>query len=93
MKTLLSIAAALAALTSASVAFAHDAAATSSSGHYEWQSRPTFGPNKSNIPSQVRVWVKDVADVASCDCGMMHETAMAADCMAMPHKGAGASHG
>ncbi|MBY0520507.1 MAG: hypothetical protein K2P79_08790 [Sphingomonas sp.] len=91
MKTLLLIAAALAAITSASAAFAHDASAAN--GHYEWQSRPTFGPNKSNLPSQVRVWVKDATDVASCDCAMMHQTAMAADCMAMPHKGASASHG
>lgn len=93
MKTLLSIAAALAAITSASVAFAHDAQPNSASGHYEWQSRPVFGPNKSNIPAQVRVWVKDATDVASCDCAMMHETAMSADCMAMPHKGAGTAHG
>ncbi len=91
MKTLLSIVAAIAAVTSASAAFAHDA--TPANGHYEWQSRPTFGPNKSNLPSQVRVWVKDATDVASCDCAMMHETAMAADCMPMPHKGAGATHG
>ena len=56
MKTLLSIAAAFAAFASASVASAHDATATSISGHYEWQSRPVFGPNKSNLPTQVRVW-------------------------------------
>ena len=93
MKTLLSIAAALAAITSTSVAFAHDAQPTSATGHYEWQSRPTFGPNKSNIPVQVQVWVKDATDVASCDCAMMQVAAMSADCMAMPHKGASASHG
>ena len=92
MKTLLSIAAALVAVTSASVAIAHDAQ-PSTSGHYEWQSRPTFGPNKSNIPAQVRVWVKDATDVASCDCAMMRVAAMSADCMAMPHKGASTSHG
>ena len=93
MKTLLSIAAALAAITSASVAFAHDAQPTNTTGHYEWQSRPVFRPNKSNIPAQVRVWVKDATDVASCDCAMMRETAMSADCVAMPYKGACASHG
>lgn len=93
MKTLLSIAAALAAFTSASVAFANDAQPTSATGHYEWQSRPVFGPNKSNIPAQVRVWVKDMTDVAGCDCAMMHGTAMAADCMAMPHKDGNPSHG
>lgn len=93
MKTLLSIAAAFAAITSASAAFAHNAPGTGSSGHYEWQSRPGFGLNKSNLPVRVRVWVKDTTDLASCDCAMMHETATSADCMAMPHKGASASHG
>lgn len=86
MKTLLSMAAAFAAFTSASVAFAHDATSTSISGHYEWQSRPVFGPNKLNLPTQVRVWVSDSANVARCDCAMMHETAMSAKCMAMAHK-------
>lgn len=89
MKTLFIIAAALAAFTSATSALAHD----SKAGHYEWQSRPVFGPNKSNSPTQVRVWVKDATDVANCDCAMMHDAAMSADCMAMPHKGASASHG
>ena len=91
MKTLLKIAAALAAITSASIAFAHNA--PSITGHYEWQSRPVFGPNKSNVPSRVQIWVKDAPEVASCDCAMMHDAAMSADCMAMPHKGASASHG
>ena len=89
MKTLLSIAAALAAVASASVAFAHDARATGSSGHYEWQSRSTFGP-RAPLSAPARIWVGDTKDVASCDCAMMHETAMSADCMAIPHKGAGA---
>ena len=93
MKTLLSMAAAFAAFASASVAFAHDATATSTSGHYEWQSRPAFGPNKSNLPAQVRVWVKDSSNVASCACAMMHKTAMSAEYMAMPQKGASVSHG
>ncbi len=80
MKTLLSIAAALAAITSASVAFAHDAQPSSATGHWEWQSRPTFGPNKSNLPPQLRVWVKDSSvEVASCNCDMMKMSA--ADCM------------
>ena len=91
MKTLLSIAAALAAITSASVAFAHDAPATGTSGHYEWQSRPTFGPH-APLTAPTRVWVSDTKEVANCDCAMMHETAMSADCMAMPHKGQ-APHG
>ena len=89
MKTLLSIAAALAALTSVSAASAHDRG----SGHWEWQSRAAPGPNKSNLPSRVRVWVNDARTVASCDCAMMHDTAMAADCMAKPHKGGRSSHG
>ena len=93
MKTLLSIAAAFAALASASVAFAHDATATATSGHYEWKSQPVFGPHKSNIPAQVRVWVKDNPDLANCDCAMMHDSAMSAECMTMPHKGSSASHG
>jgi hypothetical protein len=93
MKTLLSIVAAFAALASAPVAFAHDATATRTSGHYAWKSQPVFGPNKSNLPAQVRVWVKDTPDLASCDCAMMHDTAMSADCMAMPHEGVRTSHG
>jgi hypothetical protein len=92
MKTLLSIAAALAAITSASVAFAHDAPATGTFGHYEWQSRPTFGP-RALLSAPVRIWVSDAKGMASCDCAMMHETAMAADCMAMPRKGSSAPHG
>lgn len=93
MKTLLSIATTVAALTTASAALADSGPTPAAKGHYEWQSRPVFGPNKSNLPAQVRVWVKDETDVASCDCAMMHETAMAADCMAMPRKGAAPSHG
>ncbi len=92
MKTLLSIAATIAAITSASVAFAHDAPASSSSGHYEWQSRPTVGP-RAPLTAPTRVWVSDTKEVASCDCAMMHETAMAADCMGVPQTGASASHG
>lgn len=89
MKTLLSIAAALAALTSVSAASAHDRGP----GHWEWQSRPAPGPNKSNLPSRVRVWVKDAPTVAHCDCAMMRDIAMAGDCMAMPHKGGSSAHG
>lgn len=48
------------------------------------------GPNKSNLPSRVRVWVNDAPTVANCDCAMTRDTAMAADCMAMPHKGGSA---
>lgn len=92
MKTLLSIAAAFAAITSASVAFAHDAPASGSSGHYEWQSRPTVGP-RAPLTAPTRVWVSDTKEVASCDCVMMHVAAMSADCMAMPHKGSSDSHG
>ena len=92
MKTLLSIAAALAAITSASAAFAHDAKPINATGHYEWQSRQTFGP-RAPLSAPARIWVSDTKDVASCDCAMMHQTAMSADCMAMPHKGASASHG
>ena len=89
MKILLSIAAALAAFTSVSAASAHDRGP----GHWEWQSRAVSGLSKSNLPSQVRVWVNDAPTVANCDCAMMRDTAMAADCMAMPHKGGSSSHG
>lgn len=91
MKNLIKMAAALAAFSSASIAFAQDA--PSSTGHYEWQSSNVFGVNKSSLPSRVRVWVKDVARVANCDCAMMNDAATLADCMAMPHKGTSASHG
>ena len=88
MKILLTIAATLAAFTSASVQAANDRG----TGHYEWQSRPTPGPNKSNLPSRVRVWVKDdQARMANCDCDMMKVAA--ADCMMMPGKGASPSNG
>ncbi|MCC6480457.1 MAG: hypothetical protein IT552_14795 [Sphingomonadaceae bacterium] len=86
---MITLAAALAAFTSVSAAAAQDRGP----GHWEWQSRPTPGPNKSNLPSRVRVWVNDAPTVANCDCAMTRDTAMAADCMAMPHKGGSASHG
>ncbi|AZI37740.1 hypothetical protein NT2_06_01410 [Caenibius tardaugens NBRC 16725] len=76
MKTFLTLAAVAAALAGASAASAHDNAG----GHWEWQFRPTFGPNKSNRPSQVRVWVKDrSSEVANCNCDMMKMSV--ADCM------------
>jgi len=84
MKTLLSIAAAIAALTSATIASAHDAPLAS--GHYEWQSQPQSGP-RASLRGPVRVWVSDSPAVADCDCAMMRDTAMAADCMAIPHSG------
>lgn len=88
MKTILTIAAAFAALATSSVTLANDRGP----GHYEWQSRPTPGPNKSNLPSRVRVWVKDdQTKMASCDCDMMKVAA--ADCMMMPGKGASPSKG
>ena len=88
MKILLTIAATLAAFTSVSAQAANDRGP----GHYEWQSRPTPGPNKSNLPSRVRVWVKDdQARMANCDCDMMKVAA--ADCMMMPSEGAAPSNG
>ena len=92
MKTLLSIAAALAAVTSASAAYAKDASTNDNSGRYQWQSSQSFGP-RAPLTTPTRVWVSDTNDVASCGCAMMHQTAMSADCMAMPHVGASASHG
>ncbi|RXR30790.1 hypothetical protein [Sphingobium fluviale] len=75
MKTILTLTAVVAALASASVASAHDAAG----GHWEWRAQPSFGP-KSIVPSRVRVWVKDSgSEMASCDCSMMK--ADSANCM------------
>ncbi len=74
MKTIIAMAAALAAFTTAP-SFAQEAG-----GHYEWQTRQVPGPNKSNINPRVRVWVRDVpAQMAACDCDMMK--ADAAGCM------------
>ena len=88
MKILLTIAATLAAFTSVSAASASETAG----GHYEWQNRVQPGPNKSNLPSRVRVWVKDdQAWMANCDCDMMKVAA--ADCMMMPGRGAAPSKG
>jgi len=89
MKILLTFAAALAALTSVSVASASERAG----GHYEWQSRAQPGPNKSNLPTRVRVWVKDMVAVADCDCAMMKDKASAEACMDMPNQGASHSKG
>lgn len=67
------VAATVAAITSATAVSAADP----SGGHYEWQSRTDFGPNKSNIQSRVRVWVKDAkSDMASCHCAKMPAGAM-----------------
>ena len=88
MKILLTIAATLAAFTSVSAASASETAG----GHYEWQNRVQPGPNKSNLSSRVRVWVKDdQARMAACDCDMMKIAA--ADCMMMPGNGASPSKG
>ena len=89
MKTFLTLAAVAAAFATSSLAQAHDRA----SGHWEWQSHPTAGPNKSNLPSRVRVWIKDsTSAMADCNCAMMKMSA--ADCMAdMPGKRAVPSAG
>lgn len=76
MKTFLTLTAAIAALTIASTSFPH----TPAGGHWAWQSRSTPGPNKSNLPQQVRVWVKDGGtEMEDCNCAMMKMSA--ADCM------------
>ena len=82
MKTILKLAAAIAALTTASASFAN----TPAGGHWDWQSRATPGPNKSNLPQQVRVWIKGTGtEVAACNCAMMKMSA--AGCMVdMPGK-------
>jgi len=89
MKILLTLAATLAAFTSVPAASASEP----SGGHYEWQNRQQPGPNKSNLPSRVRVWVKDAATIASCDCAMMRDKATAAVCMEMPNHGKNHSKG
>ncbi|MDE2340798.1 MAG: hypothetical protein KGL21_07005, partial [Alphaproteobacteria bacterium] len=75
-----------AAFTSASLASAQDAQPSASGGHYEWQTR---GPAKPTWSYRARVWVSDAKpgapEVANCDCAMMRDTAMAVDCMKMPH--------
>lgn len=80
MKILLTFAAAFAAFTSVSAA----SAAERSGGHYEWQNRPVYGPNKSNLPSRIPVWVKDAPTVTNCDCAMMHDKAKSTECMDQP---------
>jgi hypothetical protein len=84
MKILLTIAAALAAFISVTAASASERAA----GHYEWKNRAQPGPNKSNLPSRVRVWVKDMVAVSNRDCAMMKDKASAAACIDMPNHGA-----
>ena len=82
MKMFLTLAAVAAAFATSSLAQANDRAG----GHWEWQSRPSHGPNKSGFPQRVRVWIKDGgSEVADCNCAMMKMSA--ADCMMdMPGK-------
>jgi hypothetical protein len=76
MKTFLTLAAAFAALTTASAGFANAPAG----GHWEWQSRPTPGPSKSNSPQRYASGLRTAApEVADCNCAMMKMSA--ADCM------------
>lgn len=88
MKTYLTLAAALAAFAFPSAASARDNA----QGHWAWQTQPSPGP-RSNLPLQVRVWVKDERpEIAGCNCDMTK--ANAADCMmTMPGKSAAPSNG
>ena len=83
MKILLTIAAALAALTSVPAAAAHNRGP----GHWEWQDRTVAGPNKSNLPTRVRVWVADSSTMANCDCPMMRDAATSGSCMDRPPLG------
>lgn len=82
MKTITSAAATVAAAFSifalGAPAFAQDAPAAGSRGHYEWRSVPQYGPRAIG-PSRVRIWVPEDAQAASCNCAMMQ--ASAADCM------------
>ena len=78
MKTIIAMAAALAAFTTA------PSFAEGPGGHYEWQSRQVPGPNKSGATTRIRVWVADKPEqMANCDCAMMKTDATG--CMqAMP---------
>lgn len=89
MKILLTIAATLAAFASVSAQAANDRGP----GHYEWQNRVQPGPNKSNFPTRVRVWVKDAPAVANCDDAMVKDKATAKACMDMPNHGTSHSKG
>ena len=88
MKTIFAVALAALSITVSSAAIANPVSETG--GHYEWQNRMQPGPNKSNLPSRVRVWVKDKVAAADCDCTMMKDQATAKACMNM--QGHGASH-
>lgn len=75
MKPIFAVAALVAATLAAPVL-----AQEQSGGKYEWQTRQAPGPNKSNTPSRVRVWVKDKpGQMAQCECDMMKMSP--ADCM------------
>lgn len=75
MQTILTFAAAVAALASASAASARD----TTGGHWEWRTQPSFGPRTTG-PARALVWVKDdKSEMANCDCPMMK--ADASDCM------------
>ena len=89
MKTILTLAAAIAALTTASASLAQ----TPAGGHWVWQSRITSGPNRANLPQQVRVWITDSrTEMANCNCAKMKISA--ADCRTdMPGKSATPSAG
>ena len=80
MRNFLKVAAALAVLAGASPLVAK----TNPAGHWEWRTRPAPGPRAGPVVP-VRVWVKDRATMADCDCPMMKVSA--ADCMTgMPGK-------
>lgn len=89
MKFIIAIAAILAASTSVSAASMHDRGP----GHWEWQTRQAYGPNKSNLPIRVRTWVRDKVAMANCDCAMMQDKASSSACMTMPERGAGNAKG
>ncbi len=68
------VAAALSIFALGAPAFAQDAPAAGSRGHYEWRSVPQYGPRAIG-PSRVRVWVPEDAQVASFNCAMMQASA------------------
>lgn len=90
MKTLTVLAAMAAVLTVSAPAFAQNTTPPAETGHWEWQSQPSYGP-RAPLRAPKRVWVPAASETAAkddksgnCDCAMMHASAgKAADCMKM----------
>lgn len=90
MKTFTVLAALAAVLTMSAPASAQNTPVPAETGHWEWRTRPSYGP-RAPLRAPVRVWIpaeaasaSEQAKSANCDCAMMHASAeKAADCMKM----------